>query len=319
MKKIKVDHIYDCYPLYRAIYGQDSVDRARDVQEAVAVAQIWVETFCPGIVYPKVKKELKVIELFSGTSSEHEPEFRRHLGVPVAEYYYSDIAQHPDTHPRVIIGDVTSPTFLHVDSVKRKSLYAEFDMVLAFYFSAGSFLKEADIADPYTPMENMMQNACGLLKKGGIFILDNLQNPVDSAFDAYRDGDEVCDVPIYGFHPLRAFLGLPIVGGDCTLTYTAKYKANRLTFMSAETLTDIHVKFDGKKVATFTIEEPFLQCAFTEGELVRAAKHAGFRHTIYLNDYTNPLDCEVYIDDPWITPVKGDTKGNFATKLGFVR
>ena len=325
IKHFRLNHLYDHYPLYLAIYGQPPHDRARDVREAAIVVHAWVERFMKqptiNLDTGAISRGLRIMELFSGSSSEHEAEFRRALQMPIKEYHLSDLVKHPDTDSRVMVADITGdPT---EDLLARKNAY---DILLAFYFSAGSFLKESQQDDPYPVLDKMMENAAYMTAPGGLYVLDILQNPVDGCMSALIEGDSDGEtersVGIYSFNPLRKALGLPVVGGYCELVYRLENKVSRTRFLSLDRLFDIRVKFNNVVVARFSVKEPLSQIAFTEGELVRSAKKAGFDNFIFLSAI-DAENNEYRIDlDEWLHPTdKADELPSefFATKIGFVK
>ena len=325
IKHVRLNHIYDHYPLYLALYGQSAYDRARDAYEASIVSHVWVERFTPPTFMDRatgtLTEPLRVMELFSGSSSEHEAAFRHDLRMPIQTYGLSDVVRHPDTDPRVVVADITEPA--NKEMLARSGF---FDVLLAFYFSGGSFLKNKHLSDPHSALGQMMRNAALMLRPGGLYVLDTTQNPIDaymsSLIEPDTDGETERSVVLYSFHPMRAALGLPAVGGYCELFYKLENRANRVLALSEDRLFDIRVEFDGVTVARFSIKEPFIQVSFTEGEMVRSARAAGFDNFIFLGD----LDSEngqydVQLDE-WLEPVGAATSypnHYFATKIGFVK
>lgn len=325
VKKITLTHIYDHYPLYKLIYGQPVPDRTRDVQEAVILTDVWLENKNLGGHLVQDKRQgkiapLTVLEMFSGSSSEHELEFRRQCHFPIHEYGLTDVVLHPDSDQRMLIADLTAdPTPKEI--LDRQADYA---VLLAFYYSGGSFLKESTIHDPTAALNRLMKNAATLCMYGGLFVLDIPENPYRGLYENLiaddTDGDTVRELPIYSFNPLRASLGLPVVGGVCTLKYRLTNRVSRTRSLCIDTLDDIHVTYNEKVVAEFKIKEPFIQVMFTEAEYCRAASNAGFKDFIFLG-YSEDGGYEVNVDE-WLDPVgKEDSipDSMFATKIGFVR
>lgn len=323
MKTIKINHIYDHYPLYRAIYGQSVTDRTRDVQEAVIVTDVWVENFV------KVKKKtgefdkkFHVLEMFSGNSSEHEPEFRRQSHFPIASYDLTDVVEHPDSDMgRMLIADLTEAA----SSAIMNRASTPYDVLLAFYFSGGSFLKTSTLVDPHVALGNLMNNASSLCEKGGLFVLDIPQDPADGLYanlvEDDTDGTVDRDISIYSFNPLRSALGIPVVGGECILRYKLNNLVSRTRSLCMDYLLDVRVVFNGKTVAKFEIKEPFVQVMFNEGDFCRAAQAAGFNNFIFLSAPDEVGNYDVHLDE-WLHPIgKKDALPDsvFATKIGFVK
>lgn len=269
MKTWQIRHIYECYPLYRLLFGRSRSMKAHDALTAAIAADAWSAE--------KKVKELRVLELFAG-QSEHEEHFRAQFNRPEALKSYTclDIQVEPG-QKGVVQGDA-----LTFD-------YRDFNFVVAYYYSmAASFIQVMDPYDstrrPRALLDKFTSQVFRTMpKKSALFLHTGLLNHAGAVTYVEEEREE--QFFLEAGHPVARALGFTkplIVRGSVVKHY------DRVSCCTYDKLKPFHVyQVNGRqerKVLEIRVRAPFIQRFWTEPEVVDSLAAAGFSEFKFYNN-----------------------------------
>ena len=133
---MKINHVYEFYPLYLALYGRPHHTKAYDSLTACIAVERWA--------YTQEITKLNVLELFAG-KSEHKEHFEAQFAMPERLAKYQTLDLHADPSTEVIKGDA-----LTYD-------YKQHNVVFAFYYSLGTTFIQGHV-DPRQKLDEFTSN-----------------------------------------------------------------------------------------------------------------------------------------------------------------
>lgn len=250
---IKFKHIYECYPLYQALYGVNNYHKSYDSLTAAVALENWVQE-------TKAKK-INILEAFSG-KSEHKDSFIQQFGYAdlVSSYNCLDKYAVSQQSASVIAGDA-----LTFD-------YSKFNVVLAFYYSLNStFIQGVEF--PRKVLDAFFLNLYSTLKpKSAVFLH---LGAVDFRFALEQVSEpDVHDITLRPNCELLKYFH--IFDKPAVLKYRVSNYYDRLTRCNYAKYTKICIVCDDEDQITIAISSPFIHRFWSESEVIDSMRSAGF-------------------------------------------
>lgn len=258
---LKVNHVYELYPLYLAMYGRPRHTKAYDSLTACIAVERWA--------YANEITKLNVLELFAG-KSEHREHFEAQFAMPERLSKYQTLDLHADPSTEVIKGNALNYDF------------KPHNVVLAFYYSLGTTFIQGQV-DPRQKLDEFTANLYQTTPKHScafFHISDGNQKDAMNYVCHSHDGTEY---PLFINHPLLHTFGLH--GHPGMLRVWGHKTYDRLTSNTYE-----HIKvakvYDahGTLLGDIKVKEPFVQRFWTEPEIVDSFRVAGFKNFDFYNN-----------------------------------
>lgn len=280
MAEQRINHLYDFYELYGALYSREYPWKAaegRGLGFAMAHAAVRSKKLLAQ-GKPALNFEVEgfnLMEIFSGRGEHH-----MHMKLPEAlkinSYQHNDMRDHSEVCPDFIQGDSTTTTF------------EGRNFIAALFYSMSSLHDEHGNHDRKLLLK-LFKNMYDNLPAGGAFFADfcsdgyNMSLAVDDS-----DSEDFTEVSVDSDSPIRTALNIPY-HVQCTISYKKRSVYNRVTATCSDFFTTpITVTAGSRTVAEVYVQEPMTQRYFSEPELIDIAKEAGFTDFMFFSlDYSD--------------------------------
>lgn len=276
MKTVKLEHVYECYPIYSLLYGRDIDAKAFEaVNACIAAEHFWMDRL-------NQKSKLSILEMFAGIS-EHKNFFLQSCKAPISRYACLD-NQPGVANDDVVIGDAITDEYP-----------GSFNFLIAYYYSLATCIYDANYIHSRESMVKFLRNVQhnltltkGTTKrsgkpKGGFYFnlssngyfnaLANIGTPIKK-FEYH--------VPIC--HPIRKMFGIDAYAKSVMLTADTKRTYDRMLSTNYDYLENVQLWVGNKVVAKFKIARPFSHRFWSETEIVDIAKEVGFTDIVFYNN-----------------------------------
>lgn len=270
----KLNHIYNCYPLYQLMYGRDFDSKCfESINAAVAAEFYWHRIL-------KMKTPLNVMELFSGVS-EHRPYFLQSCKAKIDRYDCLD--NEPSVgNDYVKVGDAITDYY-----------GGGYNFLIAHYYSLCTCIFGSDYVHSRQKMVEFFANVKRNIQHPAF---SNKPTPNKGAFyfnlsaNGYVNSLLNVGEIIKGFyyhipldHSMRKLLKIdPYI--NCSLTATTHRTYDRLTCTNYDWISDVFVRVNGVKIVEFKVERPFTHRFWAETEIVDVLHEVGCDDVMFYNN-----------------------------------
>lgn len=278
----RINHLYDFYELYSALYSREYSWKAAEARGmSFVMAHTAVRSkklLAQGKAAINFEKEgFNVLEIFAGRG-EHEKHLKLPPELKITRYTHNDLRDHSAECPNFVQGDATTTKF----DFGQNFIAALFYTMSSVHDDHGSHNRQL--------MVKLFKNAYDNLPPGGAFYFDFCSGgyAMSLAVDATDEEDEETEVVVEPDSALRLALGIPYHIG-CKIQYRKRSVYDRTTATCIDHfVTPISVIAGARTVATIHIKEPMTQRYYSEPELVDIAREAGFTDFLFFNlDYSD--------------------------------
>ncbi len=261
MTHLRFKHLYEFYPLYKALYRTSPLEKLGESLANVALINHAVKN-------GHVDRILQITEILGG-HADHAKYLLDNLPYEVSAHYVMDIVAHrvPFEPPiRSIVGDALKDVYYPRNT----------NVVLANYLSISSLTDSAG-AGLHHPrvLQELFRNVYTVLKqRGGVFIVDTLADGYGSALSdvGEAEGTIVLSWGTVKHHALlRALEVLPGDDGDYRVKYKTRTEYDRRTQVNTTTYETLEIHKGDECAFTVRLDNPFVERYWNVSDILTAA------------------------------------------------
>lgn len=285
--ELNINHVYELYPLYEAIYGAPLHNKCFGALTACIAVERWIQE-------NNVTGVLNVLELFAGNGEHKFPFLQQFKSPNTLVYKELDLYGTTDMVKGTIKGDALTYNYKH------------HNVILAYYYSLATTFIQGNV-DARKQLDLFTQNLYNTMSENSCAFFHISDATIQDSFN-FCARHHHTEVPLYINHSLLQHLGYKNITGYLTLKSERYY--DRFTCSTIEHIEYVNVYVEDRLVKTITVKEPFIQRLWQETEIVDSFRLAGFKNIDFYRNilgYTeeyNKLSPEVHSSDVEDTDVE---------------